>query len=113
MFRRSSQHLAQSTLGPQSDLKRKIGGFLTEFDALGVSLCKSRNIGNLFEVSDAPRCGERMTRGPELHEDFIVGFGHNYFGGARCIGLTWRGWVPSIASVIVIFLLPSKINIAP
>jgi hypothetical protein len=51
MFRRSSQHLAQATLGPQSDLKRKFHGFLTEFDAPGVYLCSSRNVGNLFEVS--------------------------------------------------------------
>src|SRR6267154_3770737 len=99
MFRCSSQHLAQATLGPQADLKRKIHGFLTESDAPGVHLCSSRNVGNLFEVSYAPRCGERMMRGPELQEDFIVGFGHNYFGKVRCIGLTWRGWMPSIASV--------------
>ena len=80
MFRRSSQHLAQATLGPQSDLKRKIGGFLTEFDALSVSLGKSRNVGNLFEVSYAPRCGERMMRGPKLREYFIVGFRHKKIG---------------------------------
>ena len=79
MFRRSSQHLAQATLGPQPDLKRKIHGFLTEFDAPGVYLGSSRNVGNPFEVSYAPRGGERMMRGPELKEDFIVDFGHNYF----------------------------------
>jgi hypothetical protein len=78
MFRRSSQHLAQATFGPQSDLKRKIHALLTEFDAPGVQLRGSRNVGNLFEISYAPRRGERMMRGPELHEDFIVGFGHNY-----------------------------------
>ncbi len=49
MLRRSSQHLAQATLGPQSDLKRKIGGFLTELEAASgaaianVSCCLSED----------------------------------------------------------------------
>ena len=47
---------------------------------MGPATRRNRNVGNLFEVSYAPRCGERMMRGPKLREYFIVGFRHKKIG---------------------------------